>query len=88
MSPTAKRRKQLAEEDPEIALGYRRPMRVCEVMIFPAMRGSPGWPVCPRCEITMEREYMAYCDRCGQCLDWHDYKHAKIIFPLMNRTVE
>ena len=85
MSLTAKRKRQLVEEDPEIALSYRRPMRVSEIMVFPKIRGNPGYPVCPRCEITMEREYMAYCDRCGQCLDWHGFKHAKIVYPLIDR---
>ena len=35
--------------------------------------------ICPRCGITMEREFMSYCDRCGQCLGWKHYKKAVII---------
>ena len=38
-------------------------------------------PVCPRCKTTMEREYMAYCDRCGQCLDWRGLKKAQVVYP-------
>lgn len=71
----------LAEE-----LQYRRPMRVREIMVFPAIRGTPGLAVCPRCRTTMEREYMAYCDRCGQCLDWHGYKQAAVIYPGTGRA--
>ena len=26
--------------------------------------------VCPRCGTSLDREYMAYCDCCGQALNW------------------
>lgn len=35
--------------------------------------------ICPRCKISLERDFMSYCDRCGQKLDWKDYKKAKIV---------
>ena len=55
---------------PEIALSYRLSMAVKEIFI-----SGEGYeyPVCPRCRITLEREYQAYCDRCGQALDWKKY---------------
>jgi predicted amidophosphoribosyltransferase len=28
------------------------------------------FPVCPRCQLTIERDYQGFCDRCGQCLEW------------------
>lgn len=62
-------------------LQYRRPMCIREVMVFPAIRNCPSLAVCPRCRITLEREFVAYCDRCGQCLDWHRYKEVEIIYP-------
>ena len=70
----------------EEALQYRTPMRVREIMVFPDMRGRPAFAVCPRCGITMEREYMSYCDRCGQCLNWRDFKKAAIIYPGSERS--
>lgn len=48
-------------------LVYRLPMIVVESKKI----GNDGWfPVCPRCKETFEREFQAFCDRCGQRLDW------------------
>ena len=61
----------------QLMLTYRIPMKVTDVRVF------PRWPVdniyyrCPRCQKLLEREFMAYCDCCGQCLDWHGYRKAK-----------
>ena len=30
------------------------------------------YPVCPRCQRTIERDYQSFCDRCGQYLEWLD----------------
>jgi len=60
---------------------YRVPMPVTELKVFPDCRGKPAYYVCPRCRLTMEREYMGFCDRCGQRLDWRDSRHARIIYP-------
>lgn len=69
-----------------ICLSYRLKMPVSEVMVFPCAFGETVYYVCPRCKITMEREFMAFCDRCGQHLDWRGYKKAKILHPGSNRT--
>lgn len=58
---------------------YRRAMFVKERMAFTYIGGKTGYYVCPRCKATMEREFMSFCDRCGQKLDWRSYKKAKII---------
>ena len=57
---------------------YRLQMPVAEVMGFP---DGNGYYVCPRYHITVEREFMSCCDRCGQHLDWKGYKKAKIVYP-------
>lgn len=63
-------------------MSYRRKMPVTEIRIFPSnYYGETGYYVCPRCSVTLEREFMAYCDRCGQRLDWRDYKKAREIHP-------
>lgn len=65
---------------------FRIPMPVKEICVFP--RSScididadtmDAFPVCPRCGFTLEREYQAYCDRCGQCLSWNDFQNATVI---------
>ena len=63
------------------ARSFRRPMLVRELMVFPAMRQEISFYVCPRCRRTVEREFMCYCDRCGQCLNWARYEQAEIVYP-------
>ncbi len=61
---------------------YRKPMRVTEIMIYPSPNyGETGYYVCPKCKTTLEREFMHFCDRCGQRLDWSDYRNAKPVYP-------
>lgn len=52
------------------ALSYRMPMEVTDVRLHGQ---SDGYPVCPRCDKTVEREFMCFCDRCGQRLDWRRF---------------
>ena len=60
------------------AVSYRVPRRVKEVIFF----WEEGFfPICPRCSCSMDREYMAYCDRCGQRLSWNRFGSAKVCFP-------
>ena len=61
--------------------GYRRGMPVREVLVLPSASGETGYYFCPRCHVTMEREFLAFCDRCGQRLDWKDYRKARKIYP-------
>lgn len=63
---------------------YRMDLLVKEVMVFPS---GDAYYVCPRCSITLEREFMAYCDRCGQRLGWKGYKKAKVIYPGRRKEV-
>ena len=53
---------------------YRLPMSVTKIRAFPHCREAPA------CDGTMEREYMAFCSRCGQKLDWQHYPHARILY--------
>ena len=66
------------DDSPE---SYRKGMLVNEVMVFDTWFGTTGYYVCPRCKITMEREFMSFCDRCGQKLDWKYYRKAKVVYP-------
>lgn len=64
---------------------YRFYMPVTELMVFESSQRKDCYYVCPRCGITLEREFVAYCDRCGQCLGWAEYKKAKIVRPSKDR---
>ena len=59
----------------EDALSYRLPMAVSEIRVF---NKHDGYPICPRCHRTLDREYMQFCDRCGQNLMWTQFRNAKI----------
>ena len=60
-------------------LTYRSPLAVTRIRVYQGRWGLDGYPLCPRCGITMEREYQRYCDRCGQYLDWSNYDEAQIV---------
>lgn len=49
---------------------FRTPMRVTALYL---LRDKFGYPICPRCGSPLDREYQAYCDRCGQYLSWERY---------------
>lgn len=56
---------------------FRIPMPVTDLMVF----HNTSFYVCPQCGVTIEREFMRFCDRCGQRLDWNHYKNARIVYP-------
>ena len=60
---------------PATAESYRTPLQVTQLRTY----RSAAYYLCPRCNVTIEREFMAYCDRCGQCLDWRSSKKATVI---------
>lgn len=60
-------------------MSFRVPMMVRELLVFQSHNGPTGYYKCPRCGITVEREFMSFCDRCGQRLDWKEYRKAVIV---------
>ena len=65
----------LLEKESVATESYRTPMQVTHLRKY----RTTAYYICPRCSMTLEREFMAYCDRCGQCLGWEHYKKAVII---------
>lgn len=59
-------------------LNFRKPLPVTQIYVF---RRDGSYPVCPQCAISLEREFQNFCDRCGQRLDWKQFKNAQIIYP-------
>lgn len=51
------------------------PLKVREIMVF---KGGDSYPVCPNCGITIGREYVNFCDRCGQRLSWKRFDFADV----------
>ncbi len=58
------------------AESYRISLEVYE--IIHRINGDE-FPLCPRCRASVEREYMNYCNACGQHLGWMNFQDAKII---------
>lgn len=59
---------------------YRKPMKITEAVVQKSLYfGESEYYVCPRCRVTLEREFSAFCDRCGQKLGWKGYRKAKKI---------
>lgn len=59
-------------------LSFRTVMAVTQLRLFPK---DGAYPVCPRCQISLEREYQRFCDHCGQRLGWKGYRKAQIVYP-------
>ena len=60
------------------ALTYRTPLPVTRVMAY---FDDTAYPLCPRCASALEREYVFFCDQCGQKLSWDFFEYAKVVRP-------
>ena len=58
------------------AASYRIPLPVVEVVV---LRSGDGYCVCPRCNTLLDREYMRFCDCCGQHLAWELLDFARVV---------
>ena len=58
------------------AESFRKPLFVKEVVVF---QSGDSYCACPRCDSLLDREYMRFCDRCGQHLSWKMLKFAKVV---------
>lgn len=61
----------------QLLLTYRIPMKVNDAIVFPRSPRDHIFYRCPRCQRLLEREFVAYCHNCGQCIDWRSYWKAK-----------
>ena len=59
---------------------YRVPMMVKNAVVFKRWPEDEIYYRCPRCQKMLEREFMGYCPCCGQCLDWREYRKAKLVY--------
>ena len=61
----------------QLLMTYRTPMMVKDMVAFYYFPEDNVYYRCPRCQELLPREFMAYCDRCGQCLDWSEYQKSR-----------
>lgn len=59
----------------EDAAAFRIPCPVTQILLFPS---GNSYPLCPRCNSSLEREYMRFCDSCGQRLGWKHFSSVHI----------
>ena len=59
-------------------MDYRTAREVRELVMCRDLLSETGYYVCPRCHSLLDREFMRYCDRCGQRLGWHFYLQARV----------
>lgn len=64
-SPVKPQTQDTAETNDSIS--YRVEQHVTRYRTYP--KGN-SYPVCPRCGADIDREYMSFCDQCGQRLSW------------------
>ena len=64
------------------AISYRIPQAVTKIIQY---HDGNCYPVCPRCYKSMDREYMSYCDRCGQRLGWRHFERAEVCYPKIRK---
>ncbi len=49
-----------------------RPAKVTEYVLLPAVEGKELYYLCPGCRLFLPREFMRFCDSCGQRLNWDE----------------
>lgn len=54
---------------------FRLALPVTQIIRYP--NGS-HYPICPRCGRSLDREYLSYCNSCGQHMCWKRFRTAKI----------
>lgn len=64
---------------------YRVSMRATAVRAYPECSSLYTYPLCPRCEKPMEREYQAFCNNCGQALCWKGFSKAVVVISFPNK---
>lgn len=64
------------------AVTYRVPLSITKIIVY---ADDAAYPLCPRCSMGLDREYMAFCDRCGQKLNWGLFKYARVVRPAWKR---
>lgn len=79
-APTKKRKRTISLFAEAVA--YRVPLPVTKIIVY---GDNTAYPICPKCAMALEREYMSFCDRCGQKLNWNLFEYARVVRPGFRR---
>ena len=63
-------RKARARLSRKSAISYRIPMMITDSCTYLC---GDSYAKCPRCLAPVDRDFQAYCDRCGQALNWDQW---------------
>lgn len=55
---------------------YRVSIPVQTIIHYP---NESDYPLCPRCGCSLDREYLSFCNCCGQKLAWSKLKNATVL---------
>ena len=55
-------------------LKYRTSMSVTSYKIY---LNYNCYAICPRCNSSLDREFMDYCNNCGQKLSWRNFTYKR-----------
>lgn len=67
----------MRRKDIKTALSYHKPLSVTKVLVF---KNKDSCPLCSRCNISIDHEYMRYCNRCGQSLNRKHFNKAQVVY--------
>lgn len=70
-------KQKLTENSPLNAVSYRFALPVVEVEQF---YNGDEYSICPRCGNSLDREYIKFCECCGQHLAWELLDYAKVVY--------
>ena len=60
------------------AVSYRVPLPVTKIIVY---ADNTAYLLCPRCDSAIERDYVFFCDQCGQKLNWDLFEYARVVRP-------
>lgn len=56
---------------------YRQTLEISEIVCL--KRSQVLFYICPRCNRVIDREFMRFCDSCGQKLSWNKINKVEVI---------
>lgn len=68
-------------------ISYRIPLSIRKIRVFRETLTKTSYYVCPRCDCSLEREFVLFCARCGQQLDWRNYRQVTRVYPTKEDTI-
>ena len=59
------------------SVSFRKKLPIRELVLYD--KENSIYARCPRCNGTIERDYVKYCANCGQCISWTNWENTPIM---------